>query len=83
MLVNLTPEYQTPKKHLFFGHFCRVFRWSDPMIRQTIQELDIFDQKIDILSPVFRPPYKNQTIRQPDTFGPFEYQSYPVFRWLE
>ena len=34
------------------------------------------------LSPYFSPPFKYQTIWQPDTNLPFEYQTSPVNRWL-
>ena len=31
---------------------------------------------------VLWPPFEHQTIWQPDMFGPFEYQTSPVFRWF-
>ena len=46
------------------------------MIRRTIKIPDIF-------LPVFTPPFEIQTIQQPDTFGPFDYQTYQVFIWLQ
>ena len=52
------------------------------MIRGTFRKRNIFDHKTDIFCPVFRPPFKNQTIRQSDTFEPFVYQTCPLFRWL-
>ena len=40
-----------------------------------------FDRK-HTFCPVFRRPFKNQTIWQLDIFGPFEYQTCSVFRLL-
>ena len=69
-------------KHLTFPKlFCLVFKWSDHLIRQTIQKPDICDHKAGIFCPVSRPPFKNQTILQPYIFGPLKYQTCPVFRW--
>ena len=39
-------------------------------------------KKTDIFCLVFRPPFENQTIRQPATFEPFKYQTWSVFRWF-
>ena len=44
--------------------------------------MDIQDHKTAILCPAFRPPFVNGTIWQLDIFGPFEYQTCVVFRWL-
>ena len=52
------------------------------MIRRIIQIPNILDHKTYIFCPVLRPPFENRTIRQPDMFGPFEYKTSPVFRWL-
>ena len=57
---HLKSEYLT-----FRTLFCAAFKWSDVVIRQTVCKPDIF-------CPVFRPPFKNQTIWQPGMFGPFE-----------
>ena len=48
----------------------------------TIRILDILDHKQAFFSLIFRPPLKYQTIWQPDTNLPFQYQTFLVFRWL-
>ena len=87
MLVNIELGESRPWKpyteHLTsWILFCLVFKWSDQVIRRTIQILDILDHKTYIFCPVFRPPFEIQTSCKHDMFGPFEYQTCPVIRWL-
>ena len=51
------------------------------MIVRTIQIWNILDHKTYILSG-FQITFENQAIQQLDMFGPFGYQTCPVFRWL-
>ena len=79
---HLNTEHPKSERSTFSTLFCS-FRYSyhllyDNLIRQTIQISDIFT----ISCPVFRPPFENRTIWQPDMIGPFDYQTCLVFRWL-
>ena len=70
-------------KHLNTGHFgCLVFKLFSHMTWPTIQIPNILNHKQAFFSPVFRPPFKYQTIWQQDTNIPLEYQTSTVFRWL-
>ena len=47
---------------------CPVFKWSN--------------EPTDIKIMVWDRPFENQTIHEPDTFGPFVNRTSPVFGWL-
>ena len=68
----------------------RILIWK----QRTIWIPYILDYTTDICCPVLRPPFENQTIWQPDMFGPFKYQisivqwgsenwTCPVFEWFK
>ena len=70
LILNYTVEHSNHlnTKHQKYEHltfptlFCPVFKWSNQVMRGTFQKLDIFDHETEIFCPVFRLPYKNQTI---------------------
>ena len=78
----------------FSDNFCLVFKRSDHIIWRTIQKPSIFDHKTGIFdhkTGIFAcfsdhhskfGPFGNQIIQEWNTFGPFEYQTCPIFRWL-
>ena len=48
-----------------------VFKFCDHEIRWIIQILQILNHKTYNFWPLFRPPFENRIIWQPDKFGPF------------
>ena len=75
---HLNTQHLKSKIHLFVQFSNGLIMW----LGRTIQKADIFNHEKDIFCPVLRPPFKNQTIRQPGMFGPFKYQTCLVFSWL-
>ena len=69
-------------RHVIRTVFWSVFKWSRHVIRLIIRIPDISDHKTDIFVQFSNNHLKTQTISL-DILGPFEYQTFPVFRWLK